>query len=128
VLNTKEDFSKILSNCATLLDVDVIGELRARVDTTEHSAPWSIAPSPEGLDSVAEEPMGGEADEFYEGGDEDGLFYTTEGYPYYYDDSGIAQWYDPEAAEYRSEEIEGRGTQVEHQQHYAGAIKQEEML
>jgi hypothetical protein len=127
-LSTKEDVSKILSDCVTLLDVDVIGELRARVEIIENPAARSIAPAPEGLDSFTEEPIGDGADVFYEGGDDGSVLYTTEGYPYYYDDSGVAQWYDPEMAEYRGEEIEEHETHFEQQQPYAGEIMEEEML
>jgi hypothetical protein len=101
-LSTKEDVSKILSDCVTL--------------------------APEGLDSFTEEPIGDGADVFYEGGDDGSVLYTTEGYPYYYDDSGVAQWYDPEMAEYRGEEIEEHETHFEQQQPYAGEIMEEEML
>jgi signal transduction histidine kinase len=99
VFNAKKNLNKKLSDCAKLIDVNVLDELQAYLHAMERSIASLVALAPEGIDSFTEEPMDGEAEELYEGKDEDTLLYTTDGYAYYYDESGTAQWYDLEATE-----------------------------
>jgi hypothetical protein len=106
VLKTKKGLSKMFSDCAELLEIDLLDELWVNVYTMEGSARRFIPLASEGLGASDEGPTTGVEVEPTDDEGASALLYTNEGYPYYIDEQGESHWYYAEEHEYGAEQDE----------------------